>query len=714
MERLREMKTWPFNTTAGGANPALPKDLAALAAEHPNYYALGAIGPDLFFFLPDFRNHLASPLIGVMHFLDDIYEKLDTWVLEDWERYIGPISENIDEALSRLTGDLSTTVNTILGDLGSLLTNALIDLVAQSHDWWGLFSLGLNVGYDNKDFFWSDMLHYRKTSVFANSLWTLADQVAVSGIEDADLWSQRLKAYALGYITHVATDTTGHAFVNEKCGGPFRTHWQRHHLIENHIDARTWDDAFGTDTFYNMFTESALHYLIAFNDDGGAARSRPTDYDPMDNTIRGLYVRKRHLDLDSEMPELLATLIFDSMDRAYNTSGQAANHGITRTSPDIIPGGDGRPEVETIQETYLTLFRYLKFSTLDGFSHEKPQPPDVFPNLDFPQLTDPHDDEPGEADDDMSFWDWVLAILRFIFWLVAVAVWLATILPTILLDLGTYPFRVIAYYTIELPLFLMIKAERLVMVMTGYFHPMADEIDTGLIQIGNNNHGNFLQVLSAVDDVLGTGLEIRTPTAEPVPDRQYPHQTKFEESGILNTVLNKSSDEYHHPWDYPETPVEICHSFAGPFQAGDLPNVLLDGNMPVNEPLVAKFSAAANPQNTDAISFAEVTANHNMGDPVNFSSFLIWQLTRKDLAKNVPDWNLDADRGYGYKCWDWNRPLKPNADNTLIDTEGHPYLAPCTPPPQSEKRTHNPKEPLKIHYLDKDDPGCDIHVECPK
>src|SRR5438034_2694155 len=44
----------------------------------------------------------------------------------------------------------------------SLLMNALIDLVAQSHDWWGLFSLGLNVGYDNKDFFWSDMLHYRK------------------------------------------------------------------------------------------------------------------------------------------------------------------------------------------------------------------------------------------------------------------------------------------------------------------------------------------------------------------------------------------------------------------------------------------------------------------------------------------------------------------------------------------------------------------------
>src|SRR5438034_458686 len=139
----------------------------------------------------------------------------------------------------------------------SLLMNALIDLVAQSHDWWGLFSLGLNVGYDNKDFFWSDMLHYRKTSLFGNCLWSLAASRGAEPDDDARLWSDRLKAYALGYLTHLATDTAGHPFVNEKAGGPFRTHWQRHHLIENHIDAKTHDDEHGTDVNYNMFTESA-------------------------------------------------------------------------------------------------------------------------------------------------------------------------------------------------------------------------------------------------------------------------------------------------------------------------------------------------------------------------------------------------------------------------------------------------------------------------
>jgi hypothetical protein len=701
---LRDLKNWPY-TGADGPNATLPPDFAAIAQAHPNYYALGAVGPDLFFFLPDFRNHLASPLIGVVHLLDGMYEKLDTWILEDWERYFGPVGENIEEAISRMTGDLSTMVSDINNGLNSLLINALIDLVAQSHDWFGLFSLGLNVGYDNKDFFWSDMLHYRKTSLFGHSLWAVAEARGAQTDDDASLWSDRLKAYALGYMTHLATDTTGHAFVNEKCGGPFRTHWQRHHLIENHIDAKTYDDAHGMDLTYNMFTESALHYRIAFGDDGGDGRPLPA-YAPGDDTIRGLYVRRRHLDLDSAMPEELATLIFEAMDKAYNTPSLNPSE----TMPAIIPGGDGRPQVVAIQETYATLFRYLKFSTLDGFSHDKPSPPDIFPNLAFPQLTDPHDDAPSEADDDMSLMDWVLAIIRFLLWLAAIALWLATIIPAIILDLATYLPRLLAYYTIEYPLFLMLKAERSIMVMTGYFHPMQDEIDVGLVQIGSNDHGNFFALLEAVDDILGTGLA-GTHSTEPVPDKQYPHQTKFEDDGWLNVHLYKSSEEYHHPWDYPQTPVEICPTFGGPWQMGDLPDVLVGDNVPANEDLIEKYASASTPFDTDTISFNEVGAANHMGDPVNFSSFLIWQLARPEI-KDVPDWNLDADRGYGYKCWDWNRHVS-DPDKDLTDTEGHKYAPPCTPPPQTKDAPYyDPKLPLKIYYLDHKDPGCNLDVMC--
>ena len=54
----------------------------------------------------------------------------------------------------------------ILGSLVFLPTNALMKLAIQSVDWFGKFSLSLNRGYDSKGFFWSGMLHYRRTSQF--------------------------------------------------------------------------------------------------------------------------------------------------------------------------------------------------------------------------------------------------------------------------------------------------------------------------------------------------------------------------------------------------------------------------------------------------------------------------------------------------------------------------------------------------------------------
>ena len=238
-----------------------PKQIANLAAKHPCYYALGAIGPDLFFFLPDFRAicvhgkriPLANSLIGILEWQDMFYQAKDEWITQYWERYFGPATQNLEEAISRLTGDLSTVVSDITGGLASIGVTAILALVSQAYDWFGLFSLGLNKGYDNQDFFWSDMLHYRKTSQFGRSLWKLANDREASRLptpDEAKKIADQLRAYALGYITHLATDTTGHPFVNEKSGGPFRTHWQRHHLIENHMDAKTYDDDHGNAAIY--------------------------------------------------------------------------------------------------------------------------------------------------------------------------------------------------------------------------------------------------------------------------------------------------------------------------------------------------------------------------------------------------------------------------------------------------------------------------------
>ena len=768
--RLRDIEGWSASPSMDSL-PVLggpsPKEIADFAQRHPNYFALGAIGPDLFFFLPDFRAAciagkrlpIANSLIGILEWLDRLYTALDEWILKDWERIFGPVSENIEEALSALTGDLSTVVSDIVGKLSSIAITALLDLASQAYDWFGLFSLGLNKGYDNQDFFWSDMLHYRKTSQFGRSLWELALAREASGQPTPDAAkaeADKLRAYALGYMTHLAADTTGHPFVNEKCGGPFRTHWQRHHLVENHMDAQTYDDDALShpkknrdgDAIYTMLTESALHYRIVFKDSGDDETRLPPDYKPGDKSLHALYVRRRQLDIDSKMPGALAEFLFDAMGRTYNTGAAPTLGGAADSSPRIIMGGDGRPAPGAIQTAYDLLFHYLKFSMLDGFNHEKPTPPDLFPNLHHWQLTDPFDGPPTEFDADMSFWDLCLAILVLIVWLAVLAAWLAIILPVLLLDLATFLPRLIAYYAIQLPLYYMLKAARRIMVMTGFLHPTRDEIDFGLVRLCLGHNDSFLAMLKDMNDSLG-GIEDDvlaaiakqavklveilaisaadamaqvlgehdqgSTTSEPNPDANYPHSQPLDG--------NKDAVEYHAPWQYPSSRMEVSHTFAGPYACGSMPRILLDATIPGNQTIRSQYENAKLPSDTDRISLG-VDNTHNLGDPVNFSAYLIWQLTRAQRPDNdlthITDWNLDADRGYAYKCWDWDRHQQAGAslEHVLQDMEGHQYMEPCTAPPQSEnpkashpcapppKTGHDPDKPLKIHYTGQPDPGC--------
>ena len=86
-------------------SPALPgadpQELARLLTEDQNFASLGAIGPDPFFFLPDFRDikvggqqiNLSSVLVGVLDFLSDMYDTLDPFI-NKYERYLGPLSAN--------------------------------------------------------------------------------------------------------------------------------------------------------------------------------------------------------------------------------------------------------------------------------------------------------------------------------------------------------------------------------------------------------------------------------------------------------------------------------------------------------------------------------------------------------------------------------------------------------------------------------------------
>ena len=263
-----------------------------------------------------------------------------------WQQYLGPISEDTGEEMSRLTGGLSETVGDITGELSSLLITAIENFATENVDFFTYFSLGLDKGFDEQAFFWSDIPHYRDTGQFARAIWRNAN---ASNNDQA-------RATSWGYNTHVATDVTGHAFVNSIAGGPFRLHWQRHHLVENHMDS-FWYLGYAlsprSGDSYPQLTESALYYDIAFAEDGsGNAVNRPSY--PKGGTMRDNWTRAQLLDIDSDMPADLANLLLQSMTEifypALNTTGQPSPDPGAK-HPKIL-SADGRPTVDMIQQAY--------------------------------------------------------------------------------------------------------------------------------------------------------------------------------------------------------------------------------------------------------------------------------------------------------------------------------------------------------------------------
>jgi hypothetical protein len=72
-----------------------------------------------------------------------------------------------------------------------------------------------------------EFLRWHKSGQFAQSLWNNAA-------------TDNQKAFALGWMSHVAAAVTGEPFVNNIVGGPYRTHWWRNRLASNFVDAWTF------------------------------------------------------------------------------------------------------------------------------------------------------------------------------------------------------------------------------------------------------------------------------------------------------------------------------------------------------------------------------------------------------------------------------------------------------------------------------------------
>lgn len=757
-----------------GAGGPSANDIASIAASNPSYVALGSIGPDLFVFLPDFKPPLGPPIYEIMKFMEGFWEKIDPYIAA-YEQSLGPQVDQAGSIANALTGGLLQTITDASQQISNILITALEDLVTSQFDWFSILGSGVPSGYDEQTFFWSDMLHYRKTYEFGARLWRNAQ-------------TDQERAYAIGWMTHLGTDVVGHSFVNQKCGGPFRLHWQRHHLIENHMDAYVYGRDFGNQPMYQSLCGAAQHLWIAFDDDGtplppshvtppsnllssgsGLATSffqpqdRPT-FDPTDKQAT-----RAAWDVDSDLPEgikdlLIKTLmdVYPDLPPSHHTAGlmeQCADH------PAILNNG-GYPKqnddettdfyVTTIpnhgdmETAYFYLYKYVKMTTTNYYKMQPPGAPPVFPWPTFPSPPGSPGGN-GSGDPGLDFWDILLDIFSWILFIAECIALVPALLAAATLGPLTYPFREAVYQFIELPLYNAWLSFHWILSITGYAIPLPGEITPALHTLGVGFDDNWNLLQAELSDLSG-GLLGTVPALHSEPsgvdrDKAYPRDVVSDPKSSIPTIPSQimalfdnseGVSEFTRPWRWPQVdnegdnvPTELpsIARAGSPYHSG-LDAFVLMADDPGNQQFRTAVEGAGSAAATVDIVSSGLQAGEHLGDPGDYSAYVIAKLTRDD-PNPIVNFNLDADRGYCFLCWDWLRMPEvnaaPNAYSNKLPFQQinaplnstHQYQAPrqagsgwdqwdiLVNQPAPQPVQHNPYEqnnpPVVVRYIDREE-----------
>lgn len=795
----------------------------------PIYTNIGAIGPDLFFFCQDYgsgplaefefeddllmlamsvyywvdhaKDEEWEPLLIILAEVDQTFAKIvrilirlmkiwDDFVAA-WDATIGPIVDAIDEAIDDLTGGVLSALEAALTELVTALEKVAEEELITFTDIFSWFSLKMRAGMDEQSFVWSDMLHYRKTTLMARNLFVEAQRQFE---EDGDVDKlEQFQAFALGWVAHLGTDTIDHSFVNEQCGGPFRTHWQRHHLIENHIDASNYrqagdggsltHDPLGANAVYPDLARSAFVYAVALDEEHPNGFERPPIL-PDDRAAA-----KDAVDQDGFMPDWLANGIVRALVATYHVEGEqqpnnlggkdfqsglgtakgalkdlldAAGISLDKPIDDVLaavapdPGFDvphGYPLPWEVQTSYRFMISFYRLSFWGGFDLDKPKKPDIviwppasdltdiasLPDLSGPSSGDPLEDVCSAI---KAFFDWLKHEAEAIGKLIGDLV-KATLSP------GTYPIRW-GLYQVAMWAWDIVTTTHEIMAHTGFVIPHGEltadgellqpnEIDHALITLGNTVDGAFLQALGDATDPFGNLDRDPGLVVEPTNPRndQYPFlPVRAAQLG------SRDADEFERPWAYPlisrrddkslyVTPTELSdvtaelaaagagrrleqwvhdtlgghegRTVSGPYPAGAQPHqVFFRTTQAVAPGERAAYEVATTPAVTDAVNEVVIgrdpaTDHSPLGDAIPFSAYLMGRVLDQHEGE-VPDFNLDADRGYGYRCWDWIR-----GDTTGTNPRGQTYRKPVVEsegsPDWHGAAPDGVQQPILLHYV---------------
>lgn len=291
------LKTRLMSSTGLGGSLPPPGDytqLQGLLSDPRNlpYYFLGSQGLDFSFFntkdMPAPLHDLVTAHYDVTDFIDNFKRELIKLVPQPVLDALAALDEAANEVitssstlseLEQLFGDMKNVINA----LSSTLLEAVKSFVSE----FKLFDLVSHPYRDGvasgEKWWWFDALHYRRTREFPQALLNKTTP------------GSPLHLYAIGYLTHVTADTVGHPYVNSICGGPYRSHAQRHKASENYQDVLNFRNVRGQD-----WNSSKLHALYNFNFTGTIDTENDLP-DPFNN-----------------LPDYLAKLITETLAEVYN------------------------------------------------------------------------------------------------------------------------------------------------------------------------------------------------------------------------------------------------------------------------------------------------------------------------------------------------------------------------------------------------------------
>jgi hypothetical protein len=495
-----------------------------------------------------------------------------------------------------------------------------------------------------------------------------------------------VRAFAFGYITHYVADVVGHPFVNQVVGSPWRMYWQRHHLVENFIDAYVWDRWHDdhrdeTDPITN---EQPLDTIRATpNDMGDGARftfARLNDHinigivagnDPVDKFIQDICDRIRsgaeHVGILDKLPDPPDDRDLnewaDTLAQVFRAAYPAASD-----PPQNLKTNDGYPTPDDIKQAYSLLRLYLRISTEESVTEPKfPDiPSDVWNAV--KKLWDDVEKNLGKAPPfpspgiPQSFEDLWAAMMAFLDWAVETAIAIGNAAIQFIRDAiaaaGALFLDMIraGLYLIKKALFDIYKNLRFFLVRMAYNIPFTDELTEDL---GGGLEATSLWMTPSEPNLYAYPKEELAKSEEEEKNSNYvPWVPPELLAGMRkpNHVLLEMPQTWVGPYGW-RTPADafidsplgtrVMLSPQGPIDF----NVIIKPGIPFNPP--TDFGGAI--ENCVAAFQKVITAESTGGIP-------------PDL---FPDYNLDGDRGYGWLCWNVrNPPGKGVAFDSLIPPDG--------------------------------------------